>query len=312
MFSSINFRNMETNFNQAPIQIVQSTNREIHIFETDLKDQNIDHGVVRSFGEEWKTFNDFQEDEIEKIGNMYFDIVGTDVVNKNTYAIDIGCGTGRWSKYLLNRIGFMEAVDPSDAIFVADKLLGKKKNVRLSKASIDNIPFENQTFDFAMSIGVLHHVPDTLKAMKTCVGKIKLGGYFYVYLYYNLENKNHLIKTIFFIVSLARKTISKLPFFLRKIVCDIIAVTIYLPLITLGRLLKFIGLKQLAKNLPLSFYQNQSFLVIRNDALDRFGTSIEQRFSKTQIIEMMETCGLDEIIVSENLPYWHALGKRVK
>ena len=52
--------------------------------------------------------------------------------------------------------------------------------------------------------------------------------------------------------------------------------------------------------------------MIRNDALDRFGTSLEQRFSKKEIEEMMRNCGLDHINFSENIPYWHVIGKRIK
>lgn len=303
---------MKRNFNQKPINIVNSTHRNIYIFDNDLEEENTDHEVVKSFGEEWKKFNHFQENEIKKIGEMYFDIVDEKIINSNTYAIDIGCGTGRWSKYLLDKIGFIEAIDPSEAIFAADNLLGKKKNIRLSKTSIDNIPFENQTFDFAMSIGVLHHIPDTEKAMRSCVEKIKIGGFFYTYIYYDLDNSNLIMKFIFKVVTFFRRLISKLPQFPKKVICDIIAVSIYLPIITFGRLLKLIGLIKLAQQLPLSFYHDKSFFVIRNDALDRFGTSLEKRFSRVEIIEMMKKSGLDEIVISKNLPYWHAIGKRVK
>jgi hypothetical protein len=49
---------------------------------------------------------------------------------------------------------------------------------------------------------------------------------------------------------------------------------------------------------------------MKNDALDRFGTPLEQRFSKTEIVRMMECCGLKNIIVSEKEPYWHAIGQK--
>jgi hypothetical protein len=51
---------------------------------------------------------------------------------------------------------------------------------------------------------------------------------------------------------------------------------------------------------------------MKNDSLDRFGTPLEQRFSKLEITEMMKACGLDEIEFSNQAPYWHAIGKRVK
>jgi len=297
-------------FNQKPNNIIQSDNRKIHCFSTNLKGKNLDEAVINSFSEEWKKFNKFSDAEINKIGNMYFDIIDDKILNTNTYGLDVGCGTGRWTKFLADKIGFMEAVDPSESIFTADKLLGKKNNVRLSMASTDNLPFEDETFDFGMSIGVLHHIPNTEQALKDCVKKIKQGGYFYIYLYYDLENKGVLFKTIFYFINKLRFVISKLPTQIKKIVCDLIATFIYMPVVLLGRFFSFIGLKKIANSLPLNMYQKTSFYVIRNDALDRFGTSLEQRFSKKQITDMMTNSGLEEIVISNSLPYWHAVGKK--
>jgi ubiquinone/menaquinone biosynthesis C-methylase UbiE len=298
------------NFNQQPKQEISTLNRQIYSFE--LPNDNIDLSVVNSFGEEWKKFNQFSEYEIDRLGRDYFDIVDNSIVNKDTYGIDIGCGTGRFTKYLSDKIGFIEAIDPSEAIFTADKLLTGVENVRLSIASTDNIPFEDETFDFGMSIGVLHHIPDTSKALLNCVKKVKIGGYFYVYLYYNLDNRSKLFRTILRLVTKVRNITSKLPMGLKKIVCDLIAIFIYMPIIIFGRVLKFCGLSKFANRLPLSVYQNYTFFIIRNDALDRFGTSLEQRFSRKQIEEMMISAGLDNIRISENIPYWHAIGKRIK
>jgi ubiquinone/menaquinone biosynthesis C-methylase UbiE len=298
-------------YNQKPVQTIKGINREISIFKTeDNKDSNIDTSVVESFGEEWTKFQSFENEDIIQIGEMYFDILDSKIINSNTKAIDIGCGTGRWTKYLLDKIDFMEAVDPSDAIFAADRLLGKASNVRLSKASTDNLPFDDNTFDFGMSIGVLHHIPDTQKALFDCVRKIKIGGYFYVYLYYALDNRGAFFRLIFNISTILRKLISSLPAFFKKIICDIIAITVYLPFKWLGNILNLIGLNGFANKLPLKFYQDKSFFIIRNDSLDRFGTSLEQRFSKEQVINMMQIAGLREIKISDGEPFWHAVGKR--
>jgi ubiquinone/menaquinone biosynthesis C-methylase UbiE len=297
-------------YNQSPLKTFETPKRSIASF--DIKNDNIDQSVVNSFGEEWKKFNKFTDVEINKSGEKYFDIITPEMVNKNTYGIDVGCGTGRWTKYLSSKIGFMEAVDPSEAIFVADKVLGDADNVRLSMASTDNIPFDDYTFDFAMSIGVLHHIPDTQKAMDDCVKKVKIGGYFYTYLYYSLDNKGFVFKAILSVVTLVRKLVSILPMTLKKIICDIIAIVVYMPLVLIGRFLKLIKLGNIASKLPLYRYTESTFYVIRNDALDRFGTTLEQRFSRQEIENMMKHAGLDEIIISDNLPYWHAVGKRVR
>lgn len=294
---------------RKPDLLIESKNRIISIFNIDGK--NIDKKVVSEFGEEWLKFNDFNEKNIRLAAEEYFDIVDETVVNKQTYALDIGCGTGRWSRYLASKAGFIESVDPSDAIFAADKLLKDVDNVRLTKASVDTLPFEDETFDFAMSIGVLHHIPDTKQALKDCVKKIKRGGYFYVYLYYNLEKRGWLFTTLFKLSDLVRGIISKFPGVLKKFVCDIIAVFIYIPLVWWVRFLTFLGLMKLANKMPLSAYKNKSFFIMRNDALDRFGTRLEQRFSKEEVIEMMENAGLSKIIISPGVPYYHAIGKKL-
>lgn len=299
---------MKTDYIKAPVKFVQGTNREIAIFSTE--GENIDNEVVASFGDEWLKFHDFSDEIIKECAEEYFDILDERMVNKNSYVLDVGCGTGRWTKYLSKRAGFIEAIDPSNAIIAADKLLGQIKNVRLTKASTETIPFADETFDFAMSIGVLHHIPDTQQAMKDCVKKVKNGGYFYCYLYYNLEGQSPLFKTLFWLSDLIRKVVSKLPSRPKRIVCDVLAVIIYMPLVLWVRFLVLIGLRPLARKMPLSAYNNKSFFIIRNDALDRFGTTLEQRFSKKEVETMMSNCGLRDIMVSPGVPYYHAIGRK--
>ena len=300
---------METAYNHNPLKVIKSTNREIAVFST--TGENIDEEVVQSFGNEWLKFHDFPEETIKEIAAEYFDLLDDHIINKNTYALDIGCGAGRWTKYLAQRAGFIEAIDPSNAIFAADNLLNGIRNVRLTKASTETIPFKDETFDFAMSVGVLHHIPDTQQAMKDCVRKVKKGGYFYCYLYHNLETRGWVFKTLFRLSDMIRKVVCRLPGSIKKIVCDVLAVVIYMPLVLWVRFLVFIGLKKVARKMPLSAYNNKSFFVIRNDSLDKFGTKLEQRFSKEQVTEMMRNCGLDDIVVSPLSPFYHAIGKKI-
>ena len=299
---------MKSTYNQVPLQVVAGKNREIAIFSTEGK--NIDLKVVQSFGEEWLKFNDFSDDIIEGSANEYFDILNDTIINKNTYAIDVGSGTGRWTKFLTNKVGLIEAIDPSNAIFAADNLLGKIENVRLAKASTDTIPFADETFDFAMSIGVLHHIPDTQQAMIDCVKKVKRQGYFYCYLYHNLEKMNWWLKLLFNISELVRKIVYPLPSPIKHFVCDMLALIIYTPFILWVRMLIFLGFYELAKKMPLYAYHNKAFFIVRNDSLDKFGTSLEQRFSKKEVEQLMANCGLENIVISSGTPYYHTIGRK--
>ena len=46
---------------------------------------------------------------------------------------------------------------------------------------------------------------------------------------------------------------------------------------------------------------------MRTDALDRFGTKLEKRFTKKEIKSMLLKSGFVDIQFSENTPYWVAL-----
>jgi hypothetical protein len=79
-----------------PYKIVQAKHRAIYDFP--VGDNNIDHVTVDSFGEEWKAFHGFDQKEIMKLGEEYFDIVTDEMVNVNTSLLEVGCGSGRFLK----------------------------------------------------------------------------------------------------------------------------------------------------------------------------------------------------------------------
>jgi ubiquinone/menaquinone biosynthesis C-methylase UbiE len=274
---------------------------------------NIDEITVKSFGEEWKAFHQFDDKELNRIGDEYFDIVTPPMYGSDKIAADFGCGTGRWTKYFAGRVGAIAAIDPSEAIFTASKVLEKTPNVQLYKASIDNLPFPDNYFDFGFSLGVLHHIPDTAKALNACVKKVRPGGHFLVYLYYSFDNRGSLFKFTYWLSNLIRLVVCKLPGKLKRVVCGFLAVLLYMPFVLLCRLLRILGVpEKFRQKIPLQIYEKASFYIIRNDALDRFGTPLEQRFSKKEITEMMEKAGLTEITFSPNAPYWHAVGKKAQ
>jgi SAM-dependent methyltransferase len=166
----------------------------------------------------------------------------------------------------------------------------------------NSIPLES--LDLAVSLGVLHHIPDTGLAIKDVSLRVKPGGIFLCYLYYNLENKPFFYKLIFKAVNAVRQVISLLPQRIKRIVCSSIAAIIYWPLARFSKLMNKIGMN--TSNIPLHHYANMPFVMLANDALDRFGTSLEQRFSKAEITEMLALAGFDisTLRFSEIEPFW--------
>lgn len=291
------------------LQEIKTNNRTIRCYE--IPSENIELKTVSSFGEEWNAFHGFDEEELKRTGDLYFDIVNNEMLNENSTVIDIGCGSGRFIKYLGGRFKKMVGIDPSKAIYAADELVGKDDRVELAMASTDNIPFPDGHFDFGYSLGVLHHIPNTQKALTDSVNKIKKNGYFLLYLYYSLDNRPFYFKALFWLSNLLRRGVSKLHTGPKKFVCDVLACLLYMPFVLCCRFLRLIGVpERIRKYVPLQVYEKQSFYIIRNDSLDRFGTPLEQRFSRKQMKEMMETAGLEDLVFSEKAPYWHAVGRK--
>jgi SAM-dependent methyltransferase len=300
---------MKIPYTKQPTEIIKKA-KEIYSFQI-RKNGNIDLKTVDSFGEEWKTFKQFSEGELEKIGADYFDILPASLKSRQTVALDVGCGSGRWAAYIAPFVGHIDCIDPSIAVFTAAEMLKAYEHIRITRTDVDNLPFPDESYDLVYSLGVLHHIPDTGAAMKKCVEKVKRGGYFLVYLYYNLDNRGIGYKLIFQASTLLRLVVSKLPGRVKKGLCDALALAVYYPLAKTSHVVKKLGLVRTAEKLPLAYYGDKSFWIMRNDALDRFGTPLEQRFTKAQIEEMMQNAGLSEITFSNRAPYWHAIGKKL-
>jgi hypothetical protein len=94
----------------------------------------------------------------------------------------------------------------------------------------------------------------------------------------------------------------------RHVVTDAIAAGVYLPLAMAARVAERQGMD--VSHFPLAAYRQSSFYTMRTDALDRFGTQLEQRFTREEIESMMRSAGLTDIRFRNGVPYWCAIGTR--
>jgi SAM-dependent methyltransferase len=269
---------------------------------------NIDQKTVNGFGDEWTRFDQtsLKNEESLLLFNKYFTIFPKSYLNDNSIGIDFGCGSGRWAKHIAPLVKNLYCIDPSEAIDIAKFNLKDYNNCIFIKTDIENLDLENNFFDFGYSLGVLHHIPDTYLALKSCSNKLKKGAPFLLYLYYSFDNKPKWYRLLWNLSEIFRSFISKLPLNLRYYFSQILTFTVYLPLARLAKILSIIGLN--VNNFPLSAYKDASIYVMRTDSLDRFGTRLEQRFSKDEIINMLLNADFENIIFSNESPYWCAVG----
>ncbi|MDR1254817.1 MAG: class I SAM-dependent methyltransferase [Puniceicoccales bacterium] len=259
---------------------------------------NQDEKVVEHFGREWHDFtNDTRpEYDLDKEFNQYFRIFPWEKIDRNAEGFDAGCGNGRWAWYVAPKVGKLNCIEPSSALEVAKQKLKSFSNVAFYNTTIDHMPLADNSQDFGYCLGVLHHIPNTEKAMQDCVNKLKSGAPFLVYLYYNFENRPWWFRFIWKCSDLLRRCICCLPHLLKRCITDSIALFVYWPLAKLSQILEKCSFN--VKHIPLSAHRGGSFYNMRNCALDRFGTCLEKRFSKADIVQMMTRCGLHNISFS--------------
>jgi SAM-dependent methyltransferase len=273
--------------------------------------KNIDKNTVSSFGNEWNDFDQSKmlSKEVNKVFSEYFSIFPFELLTGESEGFDMGCGSGRWAKLIAPKVKKLHCVDPSSAIEVASKNLFNFNNIVFHKNSVDDVPLLESSQDFGYSIGVLHHVPDTESAIKSCANLLKTGAPLLLYIYYKFDNRSLIYRTIWMISDVIRRIIYRLPFRARRIFTDIIAIMVYFPLSRLSRILNSFNIN--VSNIPLSYYKDHTFYTMRTDSRDRFGTPLEKRFTKSQIKEMMKRSGLEDIKFSDRAPYWCAVGFKV-
>ena len=274
-----------------------------------MSGENLDPAVVEGFGDEWDRFDQTRlgEAELRTLWDLYFRIFPWEQLPPEAVGMDAGCGSGRWAQLVAPRVGWLHCVDAAEkALAVAKRNLSAHPNVEFHLASIDAIPLADESLDFAYSLGVLHHMPDTAAAIRSCVSKLKPGAPFLIYLYYAFDNRPAWFRGLWRLSELIRKTASRTPHGVRYGLSQVLAVTLYWPLSRTARMLEKCGRD--VGSFPLSFYRDRSFYVMRTDALDRFGTRLERRFTKAEITEMMTAAGLADIRFSDSAPYWCAVG----
>lgn len=98
--------------------------------------------------------------------------------------LEVGPGSGFNTKFMAeNTQGEVFAVDVSDAAFTTFENTQHLFNCHVIQADLMEMPFPDQFFDFITADGVLHHTPDTKKAVFAIYQKLTPGGQLFFYVY---------------------------------------------------------------------------------------------------------------------------------
>ena len=266
-----------------------------------------DAPTVEGFGLEWTTYDQFDRDpeSLRRSFERYFVRFPWQDLPADARGLDVGSGSGRWAAQVAARGLNVVALDASmDALSVTTRRL---PDAGVVNGSAVELPFLDDGFDFAFSLGVLHHLPDTDGAMREIHRVLRPGAPFLVYLYYAFDNRPAWFRSMWRVSDVLRRRIAASPPGLRLAITRLIAALVYWPLSRLA-----LGVERTGRDvgsLPLSGYRHQPFYVLKTDALDRFGTRLEKRYTRDEVRSMLTGAGFSSIEFNEDWPFWCAVAR---
>jgi len=203
-------------------------------------------------------------------------------------------------------------VDVTDAVDAAFDNLGSRDNVSFIQADIFHLPLKKQTFDYAYSIGVLHHTPDPRQAFSRMIDTTRAGGGVGLSVYeislYHRPNRNSLKVVTMDLLwafnlwrcELFRSVTTRVPQRLLLSYCKYV-----IPI--LHRINKIPVIRGIRYFLPSTCYRHLPVEWSMLDSFDTYATKIVHQYRHKDIFQWFVTEGLDQIIVHNGRAGWVSL-----
>jgi SAM-dependent methyltransferase len=257
-----------------------------------IPDDRIARRTQASFGYEWSEFSDWRQSGETNFQQYFGDLDRSWLAGRTV--LDAGCGMGRHARQIARFAARVVAMDFSRAIDEAARNTADLSNVICIQGDITLPPVADEAFDLVYSIGVLHHIPDTEGAARGLLSKVKPGGRLRIYLYWK---RRGVAARILRAVDVVRMVTTRIPFAMLKLFCWGLSVALWCVVIAPYRMLSTLGFQR-HTNWPLGVYARYPFSVLYNDQFDRFSAPIEQRWSREDVVALMQRLGLKEIHVA--------------
>lgn len=137
--------------------------------------------TAESFGWQWQHFTHSDELYAEQFLGWIAPVTPNFFENK--LVLEGGCGKGRHTE-LAARWGALDVVgvDLSDAVDTAFTATRRLENAHIIQADVYHLPLP-RVFDYAFSVGVLHHLPDPRAGFRSLASRVKPGGYISAWVY---------------------------------------------------------------------------------------------------------------------------------
>lgn len=204
----------------------------------DLAHDEVQRGTAENFGAQWLEFDHVQRHHEKQFLDWIAPVTPEFVRGKTV--VEGGCGKGRHTR-LIGEWGAKDVigVDLSVAVEAAYRNTRDLANVHIIQADIYHLPLK-PVFDYAFSVGVLHHLPDPRAGFASLVNHVRPGGAISAWVY-GRENNEWIVN---FVNPLRQRVTSKLPMRALYYLSYLPALALWLPLKLVYRPFGNTGLKR--------------------------------------------------------------------
>ncbi|HKP73863.1 MAG TPA: class I SAM-dependent methyltransferase, partial [Pyrinomonadaceae bacterium] len=138
--------------------------------------------TAENFGWQWQHFTQSDERYAEQFRGWIAPVEPE--FFKGKLVLEGGCGKGRHTRLAAqwgarNVVG----VDLSAAVETAYAATRELPNAHVVQADIYRLPFKRGAFDYAFSVGVLHHLPDPRAGFVALASRVRAGGHLSAWVY---------------------------------------------------------------------------------------------------------------------------------
>lgn len=266
--------------------------------QSDLADR-----TIADFGDQWQRYTDNEGyyGEVEILKGTLEPLVRLEEVQGKRVA-EIGSGTGRIVKMLL-RAGAREvtANEPSDAFEVLKRNLADEggRVVLLNKAGHE-IPADG-AYDFVLSIGVIHHIPDPDPVIAASLQALRPGGRLIVWLY-GKEGSGLIVQSI----RALRMVTTHLPHFVVAAIAHVLALALELYIFAC-RYVRWLPLHDYITNVVGRFSRSKRYLVV----YDQLRPAYAMYYSEAEARELLASNGFSDVQLYFRHGYsWTVVGTR--
>ena len=222
---------------------------------------------------------------------------------------DIGCGEGRFL-YCAQEFGAeMVGLDLSEGVEVAGNNTAGSSRCHVVQGDIYHLPFRSGVFDFAYSIGVLHHLPSPRDGFRRIFPAVRKGGKVSIWVY-GLQQMRwwYRLSHMTWLRGIAPRLPRWAQYALSFAIASSLEVAIWLPcrLISL-----FPGGQSIANRIPLGDARQRSFRAKIRSVFDRVQPPVTHFHTADELDGWFREAGFTNIaILNKQGRGWIAAGEK--